>query len=130
MKEHTGIKDWNGNFILEGDVLSDKVPSNGIVVYSEGKYLVTSDFQGRNIMQLGHSDLLNERLVNDNEMVVIGNIHDDPSIVLKKKVMMTRGKMKDILNYVFEHYMDASITDGEREEVATALTKIKELISR
>ncbi|PLR72184.1 YopX family protein [Bacillus sp. UMB0728] len=81
MKEDTGVKDLNGKPVLEGDVLADKVPSKGIVIFSEDQFVVTSDFDGRDIRQVSHSDLLNENLILDNNMYVIGNIHDKPDLV-------------------------------------------------
>ena len=82
MKESTGVNDMYGRAILEGDVLIDVLPSKGIVVRLEdGRYVVTSDFQGRDIRQVGHSDLLNDFLIKDHKMTVIGNIHDNPDIV-------------------------------------------------
>ena len=79
MKEPTGVNDMYGKAILEGDVLIDVLPSKGIVVRLEdGQYIVTSDFLGRDIRQIGNSDLLNDDLIKDNKMSVIGNIHDNP----------------------------------------------------
>ena len=78
----TGVKDLRGKPILEGDVIADNIPSKGIVVEVEqGVFVVTSNYNSRDIRQIGHSDVLCEDLVRYNEMVVIGNIHDTPDIV-------------------------------------------------
>ncbi|WP_446936673.1 YopX family protein [Lysinibacillus fusiformis] len=82
MKENTGVNDLNGKAIREGDILIDNLPSKGIVVrLKDGQYVVTSDFQGRDIRQIENSDSLNAYLIKDHEMTSIGNIHDNPNIL-------------------------------------------------
>jgi len=81
MKEKTGVKDMKGKEILEGDVLEDVVPSKGIVMMCGGIYVVSTDFEGEDIRNIEMSDDLVESLITNNQMVVIGNIHDTPNLV-------------------------------------------------
>lgn len=77
MKELVNIRDIKGKVIREGDILSDKVPSKGIVKLLKGRYMVTSDYAGRDILLLDDDcDLLTEDLVLGNKMQVVGNVYE------------------------------------------------------
>jgi hypothetical protein len=77
-QEKSGVKDLNGKMIREGDLLLDRTPSKGIVVFSKGEFWVTSDYQDRDITILDSDcDLLNEDLIFINKMVVVGSIYTE-----------------------------------------------------
>jgi hypothetical protein len=81
-KENTGIKDSNDKIIREGDLLLDNISTKGIVVLSNGEHWVTTDYNGRDIKILNKEcDLLNEDLVYDNKMVILGNIFENPELL-------------------------------------------------
>lgn len=79
MKEiiHSGIKDIRGKIIKEGDILIDNIPTKGIVKIIDGKYLVTSNYKGRDINLVDDDcDLLSEVLIKYNDMEIVGSIYN------------------------------------------------------
>lgn len=81
MNQYTGLKDKNNKEIYEGDILKDKQPTIGIVKYFDGSYMLTTNYQGRDIHSLEEVDYMSQDLINDNFLEVIGNIYENPELL-------------------------------------------------
>ena len=71
--QYTGLKDKNGREIWEGDVLTDKFGSIGVVEWQNGCFVV--NFGDVDVFQI--SDCFDDSY----QMWVIGNIHDNPEML-------------------------------------------------
>lgn len=71
--QYTGLKDKNGKEIYEGDILTDKYESIGVVEWQNGGFVVN----------LGDVDILQIADCFDDsyQMWTIGNIHDNPELL-------------------------------------------------
>lgn len=83
LQQYTGLRDKNGKYIFEGDVLNTHYeegegPIKGIVFYSNGAFKVTSDWV--NIKDYTVYDLLDEDLIQGNNAEVIGNLYENPEL--------------------------------------------------
>lgn len=74
---NTNLKDITGITIKLNDILEDNVPSKGIVMFHEGELLLTTNFEGRDIQSTDTADKLDQALVDDNHMRIIGNVVDN-----------------------------------------------------
>lgn len=70
--QYTGLKDWNGKEIYEGDILSDEAYQNvkGEVYFEDGSFMV----------DLGNNRPLFEDM-QDYKLEVIGNIYENPELI-------------------------------------------------
>ena len=83
LMQYTGLKDNNGKEIYEGDIVKnlseDGYPIRGLVFYDDGSFKVTSshaDITNKNIY-----DILDENLIEDNNMKIIGNKYENPELL-------------------------------------------------
>lgn len=79
--QYTGIRDKNDREIYEGDILRDFTPSIGIVKFHNGSFVLTSNYQGKDIQSLDNVDILNKNLIDDNFLEVIGNIYKNTELL-------------------------------------------------
>lgn len=79
LMRHTGLQDDTGKEIFEGDVINDKKNLKGKVFFKNGSFRVTSTYNGIN--DENYYDLMDLDLIKDNNIVVIGNIYEDPELI-------------------------------------------------
>lgn len=82
--QYTGLKDKNGKEIYEGDILECHHKIKGNVFFHDGSYGISSEECELNVEDIHTYDNLNVELINDNDLVVIGNIYENP-VLLKTK---------------------------------------------
>jgi uncharacterized phage protein (TIGR01671 family) len=82
--QYTGLKDQNGKEIYEGDILQCHHNTNGSVFFHDGAFRLSSD-QCETVLEdiqtYDDHDDLNFYLIEDNNLVVIGNIYDNPELL-------------------------------------------------
>lgn len=71
--QYTGLKDKNGEEICEGDVLTDKFGSIGVVEWQNGCFVVNFGDEDSFII----SDCFDDSY----QMWAIGNMHDNPELL-------------------------------------------------
>jgi uncharacterized phage protein (TIGR01671 family) len=74
--QYTGLKDSNGKGIYEGDVLKCHHKTKGNVFFHDGSFRLSSDQCELNLEDSHSYDDLNQYLIEDNNLVVIGNIYE------------------------------------------------------
>lgn len=74
--QYTGLCDKKGKEVYEGDIVSDKQHTLGIVKYHDGSYIVTTNYQGSDIFSIENHDVLNGDLIACNDLEVIGNVFE------------------------------------------------------
>ena len=73
LMQSTGLKDKNGKLIFEGDIFVDEIGRKMVVKYEEGMWTEEGYMTGYNF----------DFSIHDN-CVVIGNIYENPEIVVSK----------------------------------------------
>lgn len=71
--QYTGLKDKNGKEIYEGDILTDKFESIGVVEWRDGAFVV--NFGDVDVFQI--VDCFDDSY----QMWAIGNIHNNPELL-------------------------------------------------
>ncbi|MGN8233096.1 YopX family protein [Priestia flexa] len=79
--QYTGLKDKNGKGIYEGDILKCHHKTLGKVFFHDGSYRLSSDQCELNLDDIRSYDNLDHYLIEDNNLVVIGNIFENPSLL-------------------------------------------------
>lgn len=72
--QYTGLKDLHGTKIFEGDVVKS-IAAWYVVEFENGGYGLRPFGKGKLIPIMGHGNF------NENEVEVIGNIHDNPELL-------------------------------------------------
>lgn len=83
LMQYTGLKDKNGKEIYEGDIVKtedDDSFTKGIVFFDDDGFKCTSAYYN-NIKDYSIYDHLNKEFINDNLIVVIGNIYENPDLL-------------------------------------------------
>ncbi|MGG3234611.1 YopX family protein [Priestia flexa] len=81
LMQYTGLKDKNGKGIYEGDILKCHHKTLGKVFFHDGSYRLSSDQCELNLDDIRSYDNLDHYLIEDNNLVVIGNIFENPSLL-------------------------------------------------
>lgn len=81
LMQYTGLKDKNGREIYEGDILECHHKTKGNVFFHDGSYRLSSDQIELNVENNLTFDDLNNYLIEDNNLVVIGNIFGNPGML-------------------------------------------------
>lgn len=76
--QYTGLKDCNGQEIYEGDILKCHHNTLGHVFYLDGGFRLSSNECELDLENESTYDDLNNYLIQDNNLVVIGNVFDMP----------------------------------------------------
>ncbi|GAB6499803.1 MULTISPECIES: YopX family protein [Bacillus] len=84
-QQYTGLKDKNGKEIYEGDILECHHKIKGNVFFHDGSYGISSEECELNVEDINTYDNLNVELINDNDLVVIGNIYENPELLEESK---------------------------------------------
>lgn len=79
--QYTGLKDKNGEEIYEGDILECHHKTKGNVFFHDGSYGLSSDQCEFDLDDIQSYDSLNQYLIEDNNLIVIGNIHENPELL-------------------------------------------------
>lgn len=79
--QYTGLIDKNGREIYEGDILTCHHDSPGKVFYHDGGFKLSSDQCPLDLENANSYDSLYEDLIIDNNLAVIGNIHENPELL-------------------------------------------------
>lgn len=80
--QYTGLKDKNGTRIFEGDIINDDSEyftyshPYGTIVYDSGEFLIAFDEAFEDVENLGAWA---------NDIEVIGNVHDNPELLERRK---------------------------------------------
>lgn len=72
LQQYTGLKDKNGVEIYEGDIVEDNANRYKVIYHMDGFYLHSTYSPDDMLLQLRHSNGLNE---------VIGNIYENPELI-------------------------------------------------
>lgn len=93
ISQYTGLKDINENEIYEGDILKRKCPNfnskekETVIYLSQVYFSSTTNPAGWRIKNPtktgGWSSPLSWNKIYNNEAVVVGNIHDNPELLIK-----------------------------------------------
>lgn len=81
LRQYTGLKDKNGAEIYEGDILECHHKTKGNVFFHDGSYSLSSDQCEFDLDDIQSYDSLNQYLIEDNNLIVIGNIHENPGLL-------------------------------------------------
>jgi uncharacterized phage protein (TIGR01671 family) len=83
--QYTGLKDKNGKEIYEGDILECHHKTKGIVFFHDGSFRLSSDQCELNLEDICTYDDLNQDLVEDNNLVIVSNIYENPELLEQSK---------------------------------------------
>ena len=89
--QYTGIDDKNGKMIFEGDILESRASENiddfkqWLVIYEDGSFCFERERLRKRKAYKHEQNLLCEDNINLYELVVIGNIHDNPELLEVKE---------------------------------------------
>jgi uncharacterized phage protein (TIGR01671 family) len=81
LMQYTGLKDRNGKEIYEGDILECHHKTKGNVFFHDDSFRLSSDQCELNLEDIHSYDDLNQYLIEDNDLVVIGNIYENPELL-------------------------------------------------
>lgn len=85
LMQYTGLKDKNGIEIYEGDILVCHHKTKGNVFFHDGSYRLSSDQCELNVEDIHSYDDLNQYLIEDNNLVIIGNIYENHELLEETK---------------------------------------------
>ena len=83
--QYTGLRDINGKEIYEGDILECHHKTKGNVFFHDSSFRLSSDQCELNIEDIHSYDDLNQYLIEDNDLVVLGNIYENPELMEDSK---------------------------------------------
>jgi len=78
--QYTGLIDFTGKMIFEGDVVKIRDPYNGCWSINGGQVVFSTEYVGGWVVTSNGTDGLNLG-TRQNNIEIIGNIHDDPELL-------------------------------------------------
>jgi uncharacterized phage protein (TIGR01671 family) len=86
--QYTGLKDKNGKMIFEGDIVKSDIDHIGDIQFDSGMFGIEwARYKENKLMTGSWGQVHNLRRIDDgfnNEIEIIGNIHDNPELLKEK----------------------------------------------
>ena len=79
INQFTGFRDINGKNIYEGDIIDKKY--KWVVVYEDGAFYANNIYSKAYLL----SDILRKRRIAGSPIEVVGNIYENPELIILKK---------------------------------------------